>query len=220
MQNIEMFIENINKEFKEVVGGSFIKLESGEIFTQSEVLKYIQRKLELFNVDLLHNNSEKIKESFGIENSQRLVNKNSKKPMRNHMATKSMYDGSGNHGFNIVYRGRLEDLQNMKLDKNEKLVYYVVRDFIQYPSNCVIINDVIPTFKDLEPITSLTERTIRDALKALELKGILKLVQSGHRKAIYINPEYYASGKELNIDTLKLFGLLKIDDAKIETYFE
>ena len=109
---------------------------------------------------------------------------------------------------------------NMKMDKNEKLVYYVLRDFVQYPSNCVIINDVVPTFKDLEPITSLTERTIRDAIKALESKNILKLNQSGHRKAIYINPEYYASGKELSVDTLKMFGLLTIDEEKIESYLK
>lgn len=121
---------------------------------------------------------------------------------------------------NIVYRDKLLDLKNMKMDKNEKLVYYVIRDFVQYPSNCVIINDNIPTFKELEPITSLTERTIRDAIKALETKNIVKLVQSGHRKAIYVNPEYYASGKELNIDTLKMFGLLKIDEEKIESYLD
>jgi len=30
-----------------------------------------------------------------------------------------------------------------------------------------------------------------------------------------INPEYYATGKELDIDTLKLFDLVECDDDKI-----
>lgn len=220
MQNIENFIQEINAEFREVIGGSFIKIETGEIFTQSEVLKYIQKKLEIFNAKLLNKNNMVAEKVFGIESAQRLINKKSKIPKRNHGANKAEYDGTGKLGFNIVYRERMEDLGNMKLDKNEKLVYYVLRDFVQHPSNCVMVNNSIPTFKGLEPLISLTERTIRDALKTLEEKNLLKLIQSGHRKAIYINPEYYATGKELNIDTLKMFNLLDIDEDKINSYLD
>jgi len=107
---------------------------------------------------------------------------------------------------------------NMKLNTNEKLVFYIMRDFIQYPTNCIVINDHIPTIKELEPIIGLTERSIITALKSLEDKNMLKRVQYGHKKAIYINPEYYASGKELDLDSLKLFGLVKIDDEKVKSY--
>lgn len=119
---------------------------------------------------------------------------------------------------NIVFRDKIRDICNMQLDKNEKLVYYVLRDFVQHPSNCVMINGEVPKFKELEGLISLTERKIRDCLKSLEVKNLLKLVQSGHRKAIYINPEYYATGKELNITTLALFGLVEIDQEKINGY--
>jgi hypothetical protein len=220
MQNIDNFIQEINGEFKEVIGGSFIKLESGEIFTQAEVLKYVQKKLEIHNAKTLRENNELAEKIFGIDTTQRLVNKKFKEPKRNHSVTKATYLKDENSKFNIVHRERIEDVNSMKLDKNEKLVYYVIRDFAQHPSNCVMINNIVPTFKELEPLISLTERTIRDALKSLEDKNLLKLIQSGHRKAIYINPEYYATGKELNIDTLNLFNLLEVDDNKINSYLE
>ena len=44
------------------------------------------------------------------------------------------------------------------------------------------------------------------------------MVQVGHSKAIYVNPKYCATGKDLDIDTLKLFDLLECDDEKINSY--
>ena len=108
----------------------------------------------------------------------------------------------------------------MKLSNNEKLVFYVLRDYIQYPTNCIVINDSIPSIKDLEPLVGLTERSMVGVLKSLEEKKLIKRVQSGHKKAIYVNPEYYASGKDLEIETLKLFGLLECDDTKIDQYIK
>jgi hypothetical protein len=181
-------------------------------------MKYAEKKIEIYNIEQLHENQKIINNQLGIEDTQRMINKKSKKPKRNHQTGKAYYLKDDASLFNIVHRIKIEEVKNMKLNKNEKLVYYVLRDFINHPSNCVMINDSIPSFKELEPIVSLTERTIRDCLKTLQDKNLLKLVQSGHKKAIYINPEYYATGKELNIETLQLFGLLDIDDAKINSY--
>ena len=127
-------------------------------------------------------------------------------------------DGTNRLNANFVFRNKITDIVDMKLDKNEKLVYYVLRDFAQHPSNCIMLNNIVPSFKELEPLVSLTERTIRDALKTLEQKNLLKLVQSGHKKAIYINPEYYSTGKELNIDTLDLFNLELYTYEDVENY--
>lgn len=122
--------------------------------------------------------------------------------------------------FNIVYRNKIEGVNNMKLNNNEKLVFYVLRDFAQYPTNCIVIKDSIPAMKDLEPIIGLNEKTIRRSLKSLEEKTLVKLVQYGHRKSIYINPEYYATGKDLDIKTLQLFDLIDCDDEKINDYIK
>jgi len=119
---------------------------------------------------------------------------------------------------NLVFRDKIEKLRNMKLNSNEKLVFYVLRDYIQYPTNCVVINDNIPSVKELEPLIGLTERSIISVLKSLEEFNLIKRVQHVHKKAIYINPEYYATGKDLETETLKLFGLLECDNEKINSY--
>lgn len=212
MSEINEYIQKINKEFVEVVGGSFIRVDTYEMFTATEVKKYVQKKMELFNQKNVAYSKKESLAAFGIAPDQELKNRRSK---IKHTNNKSRHDGGE---FNIVYRGELEGVLNMKLELNEKLVYYVLRDFIAYPSNCIMINEQIPTFEELEHIVGLKERTIRKVVKSLEEKGLIKLVQSGHRKAIYVNPAYYASGKDLYIETLEMFGLVDCDNLKIESY--
>jgi len=218
MQSLENYIQELNKQFVDVIGGSFCMVSTGELFTKAEVQKYVQSKLEIYQAQVFNQNKDTIESSCGIRVEQRLVNSRSKKPIKKQNQNKATYLKDNNTEFNIVHRNKIKEVSNMQLDKNEKLVYYVLRDFIQHPSNCVMINGEVPRLKDLENLVSLTERKIRDCLKSLEKKNLLKLVQSGHRKAIYINPEYYATGKELNITTLALFGLVEIDQEKVDGY--
>jgi len=195
MSEMKDFVNEINSEFVNMVGGSYASIKTGEIFTQKELDKLVKSKVEAFNI-------ERFKESVacGVPLDQILMKK---KPPKKE--TKTTYEGGD---FNIVYRSRLEELIGMQLEVNEKLVYYVLRDFTVFPSNSIMINDKVPTFEELEPILGLKERTIRKAVKALELKGLFKLKQSGHKKVIYVNPEYYATGKNLDIDTVKMFDLM------------
>jgi len=195
MSEMKDFVEKINSEFVNMVGGSYVSTRTGEIFTKNELDKLVKSKVEAFNI-------ERFKESVacGVPLDQILMKK---KPPKKE--TKTTYEGGD---FNIVYRFKLEELLNMKLEVNEKLVYYILRDFTVFPSNSIMINDKVPTFEELEPILGLKERTIRKAVKALELKGLFKLKQSGHKKVIYVNPEYYATGKNLDIDTVKMFDLM------------
>jgi len=195
MSEMKDFVNEINSEFVNMVGGSYASIKTGEIFTQKELDKLVKSKVEAFNI-------ERFKESVacGVPLDQVLMKKRPPKK-----ETKTTYEGGD---FNIVYRFKLEELLNMKLEVNEKLVYYILRDFTVFPSNSIMINDKVPTFEELEPILGLKERTIRKAVKALELKGLFKLKQSGHKKVIYVNPEYYATGKNLDIDTVKMFDLM------------
>ena len=195
MSEMKDFVEKINSEFVNMVGGSYVSTRTGEIFTKNELDKLVKSKVEAFNI-------ERFKESVacGVPLDQILMKK---KPPKKE--TKTTYEGGD---FNIVYRFKLEELLNMKLEVNEKLIYYILRDFTVFPSNSIMINEKVPTFEELEPILGLKERTIRKAVKALELKGLFKLKQSGHKKVIYVNPEYYATGKNLDIDTVKMFDLM------------
>jgi hypothetical protein len=72
--------------------------------------------------------------------------------------------------------------------------------------------------KELEPIIGLTERSIISALGKLEVFDLIKRKQYGHKKAIYFNPYYYASGKDLDIEVITMFGLMECDDDKVNDY--
>jgi DNA-binding HxlR family transcriptional regulator/chaperonin cofactor prefoldin len=215
-ENIKQFLNKVDSEFIEIQGGSFVYLETGEFFTKAEHDKYIQRKLETYKTELFAEINLTIKTEKGIENEQALVNRRSKTPKKTKPKTRDIFDCGDK--FNIVFRDRIEEVISMKLTANEKLTFYVLRDFAQFPTNCVIINEHVPSFKELEPLVSLSEKSIRTAVKTLEDKGLIKRFQYGHKKAIYINPQYYATGKELDLDTLKMFGLLECDDNKVEEY--
>lgn len=213
---IRGFLENIDGEFSELQGGTFVYLETGEFFTKTEHDKYIKKRLEEFKIEVFGEINHTSREEKNIDNEQMLINKRSKKPNKNTLL-KERYEG-GN--FNIVYTNKLEELNSMKLTNNEKLVFYVLRDYIQYPTNSIMINNKIPSIKELEPIVGLTERSIIDVLKSLESKNLIKRIQTGHKKAIYVNPEYYASGKDLDIEVLKMFNLLECDDNKVNSYIQ
>ncbi len=214
--DIKNFINNLNGEFQEILGGGFYNLITGEFFTKTEVQKYIQRRVEEYTITTVATINRTLRESNEIETEQRLINKRSKNK-KSKLKTKDRYEGGD---FNIIYRDRIEEVNGMKLNNNEKLVFYVLRDFAQYPTNCIVIKDSIPTMKELEPIIGLNEKTIRNSLKSLQEKNLVKLKQYGHRKSIYINPEYYATGKDLDIEILHMFNLIDCDDNKIDEYIE
>lgn len=214
-KDIREYIYEIESGFQEIQGGSFVDLETSEIITKSEHDKIIQIKLEDFKCRLLAETNQTALKEFGIENTQRLSNKKSKK--KKQIKTRDRYD---NGEFNMVYRNRIEEVLKMKLSNNEKLVYYVLRDFVQYPTNFIIIADSLPTTKQLEKLIGLSEKSIINSLKGLEDKKLIKRKQVGHKKAIVMNPEYYASGKDLEVDTLAMFGLVEVREDVINTYLE
>lgn len=216
--SIKEYINKINNEFMSVVGGSYVKLNTGEIFTETEVKKYVQAKVETFTKEIMEDVKKECYD-YGIENDQRLINQRSvekdKKNKKSKNKDKLRYD---NGEFNIVYRKMVAEL--LKLNTNERLVFLAIRDYIQYPTNSIVINDRIPTIKELEPLIGLKDKAIRIALNSLEEKGFIKRKQYSYRKVIYVNPEYYSSGKELDIETLEMFGLIDCDNDKINYYLK
>jgi len=199
--DIKDVITSLIGEFVEV-NESFINLYTGEIFTKREREEYIKKKIEIHNAKTINKSNHELKEVFGIDPDQRIINKRSRKKSSKNLL---LYNKDDNVNFNIVWRDKVADNYMISLTKNEKLVYYVLRDFVAYPSNCIMINGKIPAISDLEKLTSLTNKSIGIALKSLEEKGLFKLVKSGHKNAIYVNPEYYACGKELDPFVVNLF---------------
>lgn len=215
-ETIKDYVFKIDSEFCEMQGGSFVKLETGEFFTKQEHDKYLQKKLEEYKIQLFAEFNQIVEQNTGIINEQMLINKRSIKSKPKRVSTRSSFE-CGNE-FNLVFRDKIQEVVNMKLSANEKLVFYVLREHCQFPTNCIVLNGHVPSFEELAPLASLSEKSVRNAVKSLELKGLIKRVQYGHKKAIYIHPQYYSTGKELEIGTLKLFGLVECDDEKINSY--
>src|SRR5574344_752068 len=181
MEDLKNYIEELNKMFMEIAGGSYCNISTGEMFTQTEVKKFIGLKIEEFN---LKRQSEinLIAREQGIELDQKLINKRSK--AKKGKKLKEHYDGGE---FNMVYRKELENKMALKLTLVEKGFYSWLCDFVSYPTNCVMINEQIPTIELLTNIIGIKERALRGHLKTLQEKGLIKLIQFGHKKAIYIN---------------------------------
>ena len=214
MEDLKNYIEELNKMFMEITGGSYCNISTGEIFTQTEVKKFIGLKIEEFNIQR-QAEVNLIAREQGIELDQKLINKRSK--TKKGKKLKEHYDGGE---FNMVYRKELENKMALKLTLVEKGFYSWLCDFVSYPTNCVMINEQIPTIELLTNIIGIKERALRGHLKTLQVKGLIKLIQFGHKKAIYINPRYYASGKDLDIETLRMFDLIEYDEDKIKSYIE
>lgn len=191
---------------------NYCNLATGEVFTLAEVNKYMSKKIEEFNI-LRNADVLKTARENGIEVEQRLINKRSKKKKSG--KCKERYDRGD---FNIVYREEMINFMALKLTLIEEGVFSRLCKFLQYPTNCVVINGNIPSIEILTTIMDLKERALRGHLKTLEQKGVIKLIQSGHKKAIYVNPQYCSTGKDLDIDTLKMFNLIECDNEKVESY--
>ena len=210
MEELRNYIEDLKSKFVRMTDKNYCYLETGEVFTEAEVSKFITLKVEEYNINVLG----KLKhEAFtnGIEIGQKITNKRSK---RKKSKCKVRYDIGE---FNILYRGEMENFMGLKLTLIEEGVFSRLCKFLHYPTNCVMINDCIPSIEVLMTIMGLKERALRGHLKTLENKGVIKMVQVGHSKAIYVNPKYCATGKDLDIDTLKLFNLLECDDEKVNS---
>ncbi|WP_133014886.1 hypothetical protein [Clostridium cuniculi] len=214
MQNIGIkeYIQKLNELFIEITGGSYANVETGEIFTKAEVTKFIKLKLEDYNKLYLASVRSEAFEN-GIELDQSLINSRSKKKKSNKV--KDRYDGGD---FNMIYRERLGDIVALKLNISEKGVYYSLGELLTYPTNTVMINGDIPTFEALGKYIGLSDRNLRKYIHKLEDVNLIKLVKVGYKKAIVFNPEYYATGKDLDIDTLRLFNLVECDDDKVNEY--
>lgn len=212
---LKEYIDEINSHFTKIEDGSLVNLDTGEIFSNSEFKDLVKRKLEIYNRVKLESMKKEENEN-GFEINQNIYNidyiKDRKK--RFNSRPKEKYDGGD---FNMVYRDKLPKLNDM-LNFSEKGVWYSLCELTGYPSNCVLINGEVPTFKEISDYVGMSERNLRRYIKTLEEKQLIKFCTVGFRKAMFINPEYYATGKELDLNTLKLFNLIELDEDKINDY--
>lgn len=214
MEELRKYIEELKGQFIQMTDNNYCNLTTGEIFTITEVNKYMTLQIEEFNKQRNAEVSYMAREN-GIEIDQRIVNTRSKKAKKG--KCKERYDKGD---FNMLYREEMENFMALKLTLAEEGFFIRLCRFLHYPSNSVMVKGEIPSIEFFVTIMGLKERQIRTYFKSLESKGVIGMVNSGHKKVVYINPNYCASGKDLDIETLKLFNLTDCNDNKIEDYLK
>lgn len=206
MSKNDVFKEEIlalKERFEPLHANQFVDLETGEILTKDEMQRIQVKQTESIKLKFFDDINKISRTVLELENNQRVVNKKSKKSKKDEKLKVQYKKGIE---FNKVFRDKINGVEYMKLDKNEKLAYFVLRDFISQPSNAIVVDGRIPKVEELASMCSLSKPTLTDALKSLEEKGLIKRVQEGKYKMIYFNPEY-CTGGWVDKETLELFGL-------------
>lgn len=137
---------------------------------------------------------------------------------------KIFFKNVNNNSYNIINgkcipKYNINNISKVNLDMQSKGVFYSFLELeIDSKDNIVTMKGNIPLYEDIAEYIGMSERNLRRYLSVLEEKNLIKITTFGFRKAIVINPEYYATGKDLDIETLKLFNILECDDEKINSY--
>lgn len=200
--------EGLKERFQEMHCNQFVDYETGELLTRDEMNKIQQEIIEDYKIQIFGDINKISMNVLELENQQRLVNKRSKKAKKDDKLRVQYKSGAP---FNKVFRDMISKENYMKLDKHEKLVYFVLRDFITNPDNCVMIDGEVPTIDEMKEVVGLSKTVFIDSLKKLEEKGlIIRKFENVRRKLIYYNPKY-ATGGWVSEYTLDMFGLKRCD---------
>ena len=95
--------------------------------------------------------------------------------------------------------------EHNKLSIHARATIATLEGLIVFPSNCVIIDGNIPTYKCLQDIVGIGKSKMYDVLNELEYNEIIKRQKESGRIAIYFNPFLYSSGKVVTKTTHDMF---------------
>lgn len=203
--------ESLKERFAILPAGNFVDCETGEYLSKDEVDKIQENIIEDYKVNLFGDINAISANVLELENKQRLINKKSKTQKKDDKLKVQYKSG---FEFNKVFRDMISKENYMELDKHEKLVYFVLRDFVTNPDNCVMIDGLIPTIDEMRKIVGLSKTVFINSLKSLEEKGlIIRKFENVRRKLIYYHPDYYTGGW-ISDSTLEIFGLERVKEDK------
>lgn len=122
--------------------------------------------------------------------------------------------------YNLVVRESIS-LDIIKgMTTNEKLVFYILRDFCQPKTNCVKINGKTPTDNEVSDILGISKKEVEDTFKLLMQKNLM--IRNRAENKIWVNPYIYKCGN-VNYSTNKKFTLSKpinINETHDSEYFK
>jgi hypothetical protein len=202
MLSFEERLSKLKSKYEEREGGQYLELKTGEIIPAQEydeVLKTFSKKF----INKMSQEPAKCGIDAGIYVGNR-------KPITKKKVIKKSYYTNGD--FTIMYRIAQKKIDSFELDIHTEFLYYKLATLLVHPYNLVQIDGVEPSFPELAKHVKMSERKMYSSMKKLEELGVIKFLNAGHKKAIYMNPEYFATGPSLDKHTLILFGIFQTDD--------
>lgn len=117
------------------------------------------------------------------------MNKNSKKPVETSCIP---WKNTKDDLFIKIYRNEVSQLvEDEILDAYEQAFLFVILPHIAFKTNCVIVNGDFPTLEYMAKKTKLSVRKIKQVVKSLEDKNIIRRYKDGINKKIFVNPDYF-----------------------------
>lgn len=208
--DVENYIDNLWKQTGE---DSFINLETGEVHNSLQRQGYIQQILDNEQLDNFHS-CNYLYEKYQVPNNRIIRSKKSKKPE----TTCIPWKNSKSDLFIKIYRTEGYDLiMNKILDAYEKAFMFTIQYHLEFKTNCIIIDGDYPTLDYLADLTGLSVRKIKDVVKTLENKNIIKRYKDGINKKIFVNPNYMCAGSIIEGE-IPSFFIDQIEDKTKELF--
>lgn len=86
---------------------------------------------------------------------------------------------------------------------------------INFPKNCVVVNNKYPTIQDLISQLGVNENKVYKILKELEEAEVIKRIKMGNQNCIYFNPFLYCGGGVVDKDTYNMFKKSRWSDKPV-----
>lgn len=200
MIELREMIEEFTSDYIQLNDEEYINIDTGEIISKEEFSAFKKEiALEYTNI--------RAQEAAMLGISLDIYIGKTKPPKKKSKPECSFRNGA----YNMFYRVSQDKLHEKIKDPYALLIFYELAMKIKFPYNYVSMNDDVPTYTELCKILNVGIRKFQQCIKLLEEEKIIRIVQVQHRKRIYVNPEYCASGTAIDKKTLKMFNLIETD---------
>lgn len=183
--------EEIKIKWKKINDDCYVYLSTGESFNNFEYLGAIKREIEDIQLKDFHDHTALLRK-FGIESFRKIKNKGDKDKLETSCIA---WKDTKKDLFIKVYRGEgVELIMNKTLDIFEKGFMFTIQPFVEFKTNCVIIDGEFPKVEYLAELAGMSPRKANDIIKSLEKKNIIRRYKDGLHKKIFVNPHYMCGG--------------------------
>lgn len=215
MQDIEDKFKLMWKKYDDL---SWTFIETGELHNDLQRKGIIKSILDNDQIKNFHENGD-LYLKYDVPNDRKVINKKNKKNPETTLIP--WKDDPKKDLFIKVYRGEgVELIMNQILDIFEKGFMFTIQSFVEYKTNCIIIDGDFPTVEYLAELSGMSPRKANDIVKSLEKKNIIKRYKDGLHKKIFVNPHYMCAGSKIEgeIPSFFIVQIEDVDDSTLEMF--